>query len=182
MTVRRRGLALSPGLPVGDARPGGRIAEDAETAARNGTQHVLAVDHIERVLAIAEEGEVVVGEPAEELDGAGDRFRGNRGRRGGAQVGDDAEACAPHGAPVVHRCADIGEYGLDARLQRRALLVRRDAVGLDVHPRLAQAVVGGDPQKSPVGVAADREDRMQQQVDGEVRVGDRRGDRVDEEG
>ena len=149
-----------------------------------------AVGADQPVLPVAEEGEVVVGEPVEEA-GAGRHLAGlDPDRRGGAQVAGDLLAARPHPRPVLDGVADVVEDRGQRAPDVLALLLRADAVDLEEHPRLGERVpvgdrrrVGVDDVEQPaVGVAVDDELRVDEQVDGLVAAGQLGRHRVDEEG
>ena len=91
------------------------------------------------VVAVAEEGEVVVGQPAQER--AAPRRLARRST-GGAVASSSltiASHALPHRLPVLDRGAHVGEHALDA-VARAARSCRRVdlAVDLDVDQRLAR--------------------------------------------
>ncbi len=163
-------------------------AQDAEAGAGHGGQGV-AVDQL--VLAVAEEGEVVVGQPAQQLAGLLHLGRAQVG--GGGLVGEavrDAQRGVAHLLPVLDRLADVGQ---DAQ-QVGGDLLEVGAVGLavdlDVDPGLGERVVrqlavdlGRQDLDEPAGdVAADEDLRVDHDVDAAALAGQLVGDRVDEEG
>ncbi|BFO22065.1 hypothetical protein SHKM778_84530 [Streptomyces sp. KM77-8] len=82
-------------------------AQDAEAGAGDGAQRVVLA---QLVLAVAEEGEVVVGEPAQQLAGLLDLRHGQVGGDGltGQRLGERGRGLA-HLAPVLDGLADVGE-------------------------------------------------------------------------
>ena len=115
-------------------------AQDAEPGARHGTQELVVAVLDQVVLAEAEEREVVVGEPGQELASLGDLVVRQR-RRVGLEVGDDRLDGGVHPPPVLDRFTDVQEH-LEQGLPDVLGLVLGHAVDLDVHPRLAVDVVG----------------------------------------
>ena len=119
-----------------DGRP--VVAQDAEPGAADRRQHVLAlVVDVEGVLAVAEEGEVVV-RPATRGTGPSSRPPPAAMPFGGASCSETAMLLAPlaHLAPVLDGVADVAEDGAQLGGDRLAVLRRGHAVDLEVHPRL----------------------------------------------
>jgi hypothetical protein len=86
------------------------------------------------VLAVAEEGEAVVGEPVQEA--GGDLRRARLGGRPVQQVVGRLEGPVLHARPVAHGRADVVEHGRELLLERGALLRLELPVDLDADPRL----------------------------------------------
>ncbi len=131
---------------------GGRVhAQDAQAGAGLGAQRLVAVLVGDQgVLAVPHEGEVAVGEPAQELDAladlagvdpAGDQTVGV----GGDLVGDPDDPVAHLGGVLVH-LADVAEDGLQPLGDLLDALGIALPVDLDVHPGLVegQQVVAAD--------------------------------------
>ncbi|GHI38535.1 hypothetical protein Sviol_29430 [Streptomyces violascens] len=164
-------------------------AQDAEAGAGDGGQRVVVG---ELVLAVAEEGEVVVGEPAQELAGLVDVLLAQvAGLRLLGQLVGDAQRGVAHLLPVLDGFPYVGQ---DAQ-QVGGDLLQVGAVGLavdlDVDPRLGEGVVrqlGGlgagveDLDELAGEVAADDDLRVDHDVDAAALPGQLVGDRVDEEG
>ena len=129
-------------------------------------------------IAVAEEGEVVVGEPLEE-----------GGRLGGllAQLRGGLERLRPHRLPVLDRGAHLADHPHDLLLE----LAQAGRVGLPhdlgVDHRLADRAllerlgVRQDLEQAALGVAPHREDRVDDQVDPAAAPVQLHADRVDEE-
>ena len=115
-------------------------AQDAEPGAGHGTQQLVVAVLDQVVLTEAEEREVVVREPGQELAPLGDLVVRQR-RRVGLEVGDDRLHGGVHPPPVLDRFTDVLEH-LEQGLPDILGLVLGHAVDLDVHPRLAVDVVG----------------------------------------
>ena len=157
---------LLAGLRLGDRRQLGEgagqvlvVAQDAEPRAGDGAQAALVggvLVGLELVLAVAEEGEVVVGQPGEEvapLAHLGVRQR----RRVVGELADHGQHLGVHLGPVLDRLADVAQHPLDALGDLRGLLVV-GAVDLDVHPRLddVAGALGGVPSPRARGRAGAR--------------------------
>ncbi len=172
-------------LVLGVVRVG---AQDAEAGAGHGGERVVLA---QLVLAVAEEGEVVVGQPAQQLAGLLGLGRGQVGGKGLAlhPVGDPGRR-VPHLLPVLDGLADVGQYAQ----QVGGDLLQVGAVGLpvdlDVDPGLEVRVVreltagrGRQDLDQLAGeVAADDELRVDDDVDAAPAPGQLIGHRVDEEG
>ncbi len=120
-------------------------AQDPEPGAGHGPQRhvvrvVAALDRLEAVLAVAQEREVGVREPAQQRLPLGDLL-GRQRRRVGVEVVDDVLRLLVHLRPVLDGLPDVlehlGQRALGLLAPRRARL----AADLDVHPRLAGDVV-----------------------------------------
>ena len=117
------------------------VAQDAEPGAGNGTQSALLgrpLLRLELVLAVAEEGEVVIGQPGEEVAALGDLGLGQRRRRV-VELTDHGQHLGVHLGPVLDRLAHVAQHALDALGDLGGLLVV-GAVDLDVHPRLGASL------------------------------------------
>ncbi len=117
------------------------IAQDAEPAVRHHRHLGVAAGADDPVLAIADEGEMVVGQPVEE-GAALLQVPGLRpGRVPGQRLGDRAGLLA-HRLPVLDRGADVGEHAAQAAADRAQLLRVGVLVDLDPHPRFGDRVLG----------------------------------------
>ncbi len=179
-------------LAAGVVRVG---AQDAEAGAGDGGQRVVVA---QLVLAVAEEGEVVVGEPAQQLAGLLDLLLGHVGGDGllGQRLGQRGGGPA-HLAPVLDGLADVGQDaqqiggdllevlavglavdlhvdpGLDVRVVREVALVRREVAAGRGGEHLDQ--LSGD-------VPADHDLGVDDDVDTAALAGQLVGDGVDQEG
>lgn len=180
------GRADGVALVAGVVRVG---AQDAQPGARHGGQRVVLA---ELVLAVAEEGEVVGGQPAQQLArlvevGAG-QVAGDRLLL--EAVGDPQRGVA-HLLPVLDGLADVGQ---DAQ-QVGGDLLQVGPVGLpvdlDVDPRLDVRVVRQPGRRGRCAehldqlagdVTAHHELRMDHDVDAAALAGQLVGHGVDEEG
>ncbi len=122
-------------------------AQDAEAGAGHGGQHVLldaglAGDRGQLVLAEAEEGEVVGGQPAQQLAGLVDLLVAQvvGGRLGGQLVGD-AQRGVAHLLPVLDGLPHVGQHPQQIGGDLLEVGAVRLPVDLDVDPRLDQRVV-----------------------------------------
>ena len=138
--------------------------------------------------AVAEQGHVIVGKPLREGQTLLDLSTGQR-RRCGSQLGDRLAQLLDHRLPVFHGGPHVAQHTHDAGRQIGTLLVVDHAVDLDVHPRFAphwrrRAHVAGGQNRLQMALAVTphREDRVNDQVQGEALAVDlhRRG--VDQEG
>ncbi len=82
--------------------------------------------------AVTEKREVVVAEPAQELDAFGELV-GRQRRRMRLEFGDDGGELVPHWLPVVDRHAHVAERVGDLDTQHAQLRRLRDAIDLDVN-------------------------------------------------
>jgi hypothetical protein len=151
------------------ARAAAAGAQQAEARARDGDELVGVRAAHQPVFAIAEEGEVVAGEPVDELGGFL-RLAGGDAGHALAQVGGDAAGPLHHLRPVVDRHAHVGEGGFDARAKFLELRGVARAVHLDVLPRLGVTTgevlaCGGDAAGT---IAPHPEHRVCHGVDGEA--------------
>ena len=157
-------------------------AQDAQR--RSGHQLVAQAAGLVRVLdvaiaAMAEEGEVVGLEPAQEV-----LVLREARRMAGRQVGDGVEAGAAHRLPVIDRQPHFGQHARE----RSGDLVQQPGIGLaidlDVHHRLGAGAFAGferDAHQVAVEIAARRHHRMGEQMDGEFAAIEFVGDRIDQE-
>ncbi len=116
---RREHESLSGRRPV--------VAQQAEPGAGDLPRDVLAVLVREGVLAVAEEGEVVVGEPLEEAARLARLVGVGAGRRRRTQLARDGERVGTHLGPVLDGVADVLEHVAQRGPRRRA--ARRPAAG-----------------------------------------------------
>ena len=119
-----------------------RMPRPVPGTARSAHSCLTFADRLEAVLAVAEEGEVVVGQPADEVAALLDLGGVDR-RRVGLDVLDERQRAVAHLAPVLDRLADVAEHALEALDDLGDLGLVDDAVDLDVHPRLFERVGGG---------------------------------------
>ena len=95
---------------------------------------------LEAVLAVAEEREVAVGQPLEQVARLPDLVGVDAGGRLGGQLVDDLGDLGVHLVPVLDRLPDVAQHPLDRLLERGDVLALGDPVDLDVHPGLADAL------------------------------------------
>ena len=116
-------------------------AQDAEPGARHGSQHVLSVlgEHV--VLAVADEGEVAVVHPLEQVASLGAVVGIDRG---GLELCDGIVDALTHRRPVLDGGAHVTEHAADAGTEPLQLLGPSLAVDLDVDHRLGQPVLDAD--------------------------------------
>ena len=162
-------------------------AEDAQPGPRAAAQDALLALHGEVVLAVAQEGEVLVGQPLQQLAGLLHLALGDR-QVGGVQAGGDGDRLLVHLRPVLDRLTDVVQHLLQVLLERAVLGDVGDPLDLQVHPALADQVVpvGGravveDLLQRAGHVAPDHELRVDQQLELEVALGDRHRGAVHQE-
>ena len=179
---RRARTAGGSSNPRGSAPAG--LAQDAEPGA--GTAEASSPPRPQLVLAVAEEREVVVGEPVEER--APPRRLVGVERRRIRQVRDHLERPLAHRLPVLDRGAHLADHAhevpLELRAAGRASVWRAD---LGVDHRLADARPRPAPRRARGPRAAARRrrgaphDRVDDQVDAEAAPVQLHADRVDQE-
>ncbi|MEY9488253.1 hypothetical protein RKD26_004047 [Streptomyces calvus] len=162
-------------------------AQDAQAGAGDGAQRVVLA---QLVLAVAEEGEVVVGEPAQQLAGLLDLRRGQVGghRLVGQRLGQPGGGLA-HLAPVLDGLADVGQDPQQVGGDLLEVAAVGLAVDLHMDPGLDVRVVrqvaagrGGEHLDQLAGdVPADHELRVHDDVDAAALAGQLIGDGVDQE-
>ncbi len=84
------------------------LAQDAETGTFHRLQHFLATDSGDAVFAIAKEGEMVAGDPAQELLSLGDAFSVYR-CISLVQIGGNFKHLVAHRPPVAVACCDVSQ-------------------------------------------------------------------------
>ncbi len=171
-------------------------AQDAEAGPGDGLEDLLALVLDQVVLAVAEEGEVVVGEPAHELPGLADLLLGQAGRGLLGELVGQTQRGVAHLGPVLDDLADVAEHPAQVGLDLAQVVAVGLAVDLDVHPRLDGRVgrplgAGGlaagagvdveDLQQLAGDVAADDQLGVDDDVDRAVLAGQLVGHRVDQE-
>ena len=142
-----------------------------------------AVDGDEVVAAVAEQREVVRGEPAQERLAFGELVRRQR-RRARVELGDDAEHLVLHLLPVVDRHAHVGQHARDVGGERVEARRLGDPVDLDVDERFAPSHPcprGARPVSVPSASRSDREQRMDDEMQREAVAVDLHRHRIDEE-
>ena len=181
---RQRQRAAVRVEPVEDTVVGFEVSEDAETGIGPRVQAGAVVDQI--VLAVAEVGEVLLGDPAQEREILG-QFVGVERRRILLDLGDDLEHAVAHRQPVGDSAAHLLEHRQDLVAQRVEHRRLGLPVDLEVHHRLV--VVGllasdrlAGERDALLGIALDAEYRVHDQVAGEVVAVDRHAHRVDQKG
>ena len=167
-------------------------AQEAEAAAGDRCDDLALVGLLEAVVAVAEEGEVVVGHPAEEPRGQGHLVGVDALRRRPLELGRDDEALAAHLRPVLDGLPHVLEHLAHVALDLGPALLVALAVDDEQHPGLGElpdragAELGGDVAVLDLlqpadGVADDDELRVDDEVDVDALADEGAGDRVDEE-
>jgi hypothetical protein len=150
-------------------------AQHAQAAALHRAE--LAVGDL--VLAVAQEGEVVVGGPAQEglrLGAAGGVDR----QRAGLEFVGDVHHLVAHRLPVGDGLAHVRQRGQQRLLDRLHGFGVGLAVDLQVHHRFGQALA--DVLQLAGGIAGDREHRVGDLVQRGAELRQRHAHRVDQEG
>ena len=161
-------------------RPLVACAKDAEARAGHCPQHVLPVLGEDVVLAIAEEREVVVVDPLEQVARLGELVRRDRRRRLVERDEQAADALA-HRRPVVDRGAHVLEGAAQAGTHPLERLGARLPVDLDMDQRLGQPVLAADLEQPALRVPANAHDLTDHEVDRSPAPCHGHGDGVDEE-
>jgi hypothetical protein len=160
------------------------VAQDPESRPRHSAQLVRAVDTHQVVAAVAEEREVVVGEPFEEGAPFGQLPRFDRWRPA-CDFGQHLSDLATHRRPVRDRDAHVGERTRDLVREGMHAGDVAHAVDLDVHERLAPGAAElasrGKPEETSARVAVHCENGMDDVVQRESASVNRHGYRIDEE-
>ena len=161
----------------------GDLAQHAETRIGHDMEVVLAALRGQFVIAHAQEREVVVPHPLEERLALGDLLLGQR-RRALAQVPDQLVDAPAHGLPVLDRVPDVGQHGLDIPADGVERGGGRALADLDMEDGFGDAV--RRPRRQHIRehaalIARDADDRVDQQVDGQLLAIDRVDDRIDQE-
>ncbi len=173
---RQRGKARRDILALG-------LAQDAQARIGDDLQRVLAVHRDEFVAPIAQEGEMIVGEPAQE-SAALVQFLGRDRRRPLVQFRDDAVHLVAHVLPIGEGQPHVAQHARHVGGKRFLPRRVRHAVHLDVDerfvPRRRRALGAHSPQRA-VGVAIDQHQRMDDEVQRQPVTVDFHRHRVDEE-
>ena len=150
-----------------------RVAQDAE---RGGG--IRAV--VEAIFAKSEIGEIVVVEPAQEIEPLGDLAR-RQWRRGRAQLRDDRPQAFSQQLPIRYGAADIGEYRLEFGGDRSPLGGVRLAGDLDLHPGFVKPGLRGiETEKRALRIAGHVQDRVDDEPNLAAALIHRGGHRIDE--
>ena len=161
------------------------VPKDPQTRVLDDGAHHQLVAAGEFVSAIAEEGEVVIDHPAQEIPGLVGFLLGDAGRHL-LQLLEDGADLVLHRLPVLDRGPDVAEHIFDALAGFLHLPGGETPVDLDVHvgfvaPRSRIAVINDEIGEFALGVAHNVDDGMGNQVDGQPAFVERRRHRIDEE-
>jgi len=152
-------------------------AQQAQAAVLDRAQRLLLALPLHRVLAVAEQREVVVGSPAQEflrLVPAGFVDRHPAGRKAFGHL----QHLFAHRTPVGDDPAHLGQH----RQQRRLDVVDRVAgLAIDLHVHQRFGIPAAHLDQLARLVAGDRHHRMAQHVHADARLGQRHGHRIDQE-
>ncbi len=185
----RTGEPARLGRELGEAQ-GDRLrlglAEDSEPGAGDRTKDVDSVLRVELVLAVAQEGEVVVVHPFEDRLRLVD-LRGVERRRVAVEIGDDPERPLAHLRPVLDGSSDVVEHREEVVPERLEGVLVAQAVDLHVDQGLGLRAFGvavgrHDLDDLVVVSAPHPQHRVDDQVDPESLAGQLHAHRVDEEG
>ena len=158
-----------------------RPPQHAERAARNRPETRRAVIDRDVVTAIAQEGEIAVGQPAQKRQPLLEFAAARRAARG---LGYRLFERGAHRHPVVGGVAHVVQYRREPRLEGGG--VRRAAPDLDAHHRFgprraALAAAGAQIDQPARGVALHPEDRVRNEPDRYVAPAQLRDERIDDE-
>ena len=170
----------------GMARPAflAHLAQDTEVPVLDDAGIDLVVPAFEGVFAVAEEGEMVVAQPLQEIEALGKVVLGDR--RYGFQLGDLAVEFGGHGPPVLDGGANAGQHLVKPRCDFRVTLAGRLLGNLDMEhgfgsrPVGCVRCIGPDPARKSV-LPPDMDDRMDQHENGKVQGIESGDDGIDEE-
>ena len=170
-----------------------KLADDVSAAVSRKTprplpgtrrSRVAAVVGDQVVLPIAEQGQMLVGQPLQEGAAFG-HLRRRQGRGRGIELGDRLAQAGDHRLPVFDGRAHVAEHALDPVHQVCALLRVDQSIDLDVHPRFARGIgriaAQMDSREPAAGVSIDCEDGMHDQVQRQPLAIDLGRRRVDQE-
>ena len=126
---------------------GGRVrlgvdAQDAQPGSGDRLKDVLPCPRHQRVLAVAEEGEVPLSEPPHQVGSFGYVNRINADRRRYREVGRDRKGLTAHSSPVLDRVAHIVEHPMQVVLRHGFGWCDQVRKQLDAHPRLCEGAGG----------------------------------------
>ena len=138
-------------------------AEDAEAGPVDRGEHVLAALGADLVLAVAQEGEVVVVHPLQQRARLVELRLRDRGRRL-LELGDRLVHLRAHRLPVLDRGGDVAEHALEVGAKPLERVRVGDAVDLDVDQRLRLPVLAADLEQSPLLVPAQAHDRPRNEM------------------
>jgi hypothetical protein len=169
----------------GEALRAGAVgAQDAEPGAGERLERLAVLAVLQAVLAVAEEGEVVVGEPAQQLLGVRHHAAGQR-RRVLAQLVGGADGERAHLLVVLDRAAHVLEHPPQVGFEPAQYGGAGLAVDLDVHPRLGERQAGDvavlRAEQAAGEIAPDRQLGVDEQVHPDLVAVELHRHRVDEE-
>ena len=149
-----------------------------------GNQAILAGAALEPVIAVAEEDEMTLLHPLQELAGLAE-ILGGQGRRVALQIRDQRAHSLAHRRPVVDREGDIGQRRFDVvaqPLQRRRIGLTVDLVQLPGFRPVRLAAVRAQAGQAAAPITADLEHRVNDEMHGEAGAGEGDTDGVDQKG
>ncbi len=191
-----RGECLPAGVRAGREAAGGEVvlAQHAQAGGQHRAQGGFPVgarvvpDHL--VVAVAQEGEVSVGQPTQQVGAVLDLLARQRRRRVRGQLVGELARGLGHPVGVLDDLADVVERRLQPVLQFPGPVGIGDQVDLDVHPgfgqrtrgRLGGVGAGQHLVQHPGHVAAHHHDGVHHALHLHAAAGQRRDHRVDQVG
>ena len=167
--VQQRLLAREPAHLRCQLREAERVgllvldAEDAEAGPVDRGEHVLAALGADLVLAVAQEGEVVVVHPLQQRPRLFELWLRDRRRRL-LELGDRLVHLGAHRLPVLDRRGDVAEHALEVGAKPFERIQVGDPVDLDVDQRLRFPVLSADLEQATLIVAAEAHDRPRDEM------------------
>ncbi len=145
-------------------------------------QAILAGAALETVIAVAEEDEMTLLHPLEELARLAD-FLGGQGGRVAFEIRDQGAHALAHRRPIVDRQGDIAQCRFDVvaqSLERGRIGLTIDLVQLPGFRAVGLAAVRAQADEAPAPVTAHLEHRVHDEMHGETGAGEGDADRVDQ--
>ena len=164
--------------------------KDAQARIADGLKRLSAIGaHDESILAISDEGEMVVAEPLEEVCRFADLDVRHADRGRGSKLPRNSHGLLDHRLPVIDSGTDVAKHPLESLDDSRLRLVREVAVHPKAHPRLRDGALRPgvihveveDGKKVSLRIPLHDQLRMHDQPDESTLFGERGRDRVDKE-
>src|SRR5262249_28445565 len=160
------------------------LPQNSQPGVRQDAQRLFAFDPGQVVAAVAEEGEMILGEPSQKRL-AFEHFVGGQGGTGGLDLTERLIDLRLHLLPIGHGAAHVPEHSRQIGGERGDLVRRDDPIDLDVHERLGAdsfAGRGGYFFDLPVGAPARQHYRVDDQVKRQPMPVHLHRHRIDQEG